>query len=79
MSWKDEVEMNIGVNYTAHSGSNTTRDGLKKIYYCRRSGVKKASGDSCNKRAEKSQGKLYGTKLNNLLNNSFHHRGMVRH
>ncbi|MPC88918.1 hypothetical protein E2C01_083842 [Portunus trituberculatus] len=55
MAWKDELELNVGVNYTAHSGSKKSHDGMIKVYYCRRSSVAKTPGASCNKRVEKSQ------------------------
>ncbi|XP_050724543.1 uncharacterized protein LOC127002517 isoform X2 [Eriocheir sinensis] len=55
MAWKDALEMEVGVNYTSHTGNKKSVDSTKTIYYCRRSGVQKSS-KSTHKRAEKSQG-----------------------
>ncbi|KAK7069435.1 hypothetical protein SK128_010405, partial [Halocaridina rubra] len=55
MAWKDELEMDVGVNYTAHSGAWKSADGFRMIYYCQRSGVKKTGQYADNKHAEKSQ------------------------
>ncbi|KAK3891235.1 hypothetical protein Pcinc_004875 [Petrolisthes cinctipes] len=57
LAWKGSLEMDVGVNYTAHAGSWHTGEGIKQIFYCRRSGVKPSSQDiSKKKRAEKKQG-----------------------
>ncbi|KAK4295181.1 hypothetical protein Pmani_032237 [Petrolisthes manimaculis] len=59
LAWKGSVEMEVGVNYTAHAGSWRTGEGSKQIFYCRRSGVKPATQDTCTskkKRAQKKQG-----------------------
>ncbi|XP_050687812.1 uncharacterized protein LOC126981136 [Eriocheir sinensis] len=55
MAWKDALEMEVGVNYTSHTGNKKSVDSTKTIYYCRRSGVQKSS-KSTHKHAEKSQG-----------------------
>ncbi|XP_050710017.1 uncharacterized protein LOC126994788, partial [Eriocheir sinensis] len=49
------MELDIGVNYTAHSGPKKSCDGTKQIFYCRRSGVQ-STKISSKSRAEKSQG-----------------------
>lgn len=50
------MELDIGVNYTAHSRPKKSCDGTKQIFYCRRSGVQ-STKISSKSRAEKSQGK----------------------
>ncbi|KAG0712214.1 hypothetical protein GWK47_018991 [Chionoecetes opilio] len=50
--------MDIGVNYTAHSGPRNTCDGIKQIFYCRRSGVKSTKIHGKRQRAEKRQASL---------------------
>ncbi|XP_050707163.1 uncharacterized protein LOC126992460 [Eriocheir sinensis] len=55
LRWKDCMELDIGVNYTAHSGPKKSCDGTKQIFYCRRSGVQ-STKISSKSRAEKSQG-----------------------
>ncbi|KAK7074385.1 hypothetical protein SK128_025128 [Halocaridina rubra] len=56
MAWKGGLEMDVGVSYTTQSGSWKSADGIKTIYYCQRSGVKRSALDADNKRAGKSQG-----------------------
>lgn len=50
--------MDVGVNYSIHSGPKKVRHGSKQTYFCRRSGVKWVSAKNApkNKRAGKSQG-----------------------
>lgn len=52
--------MDVGVNYALHRGARKSAGGLKRTFYCRRSGVGmlQSSNEANQKRLRKSQGTI---------------------